>query len=71
MGVVKGRGLSRAASSQASTIWAGIAWCLWVIWPSRSMMGWLAVRASGLKWGNRLRTPRPGRMLARRRDGHT
>lgn len=56
MGTIHGRW----ASSQASAIWAGVARCRWAIWPSRSMMGWLAVRASGLKRGEPAADAPPG-----------
>src|ERR1700739_4291317 len=43
------------ASSHASAIWAGVAFFLFAILPSRSTSAWFALRASGVKRGNWLR----------------
>ena len=43
------------ARSQASAIWAGVAFFWAARWLSTSTSGWLAFSASGVKRGNRLR----------------
>ena len=63
--VVPGMGTNHGfwASSQASAIWAGVAFFCWATRLSKSIRAWLALSASGVKRGSELRKSLPSKVV--------